>query len=453
MMNKYMKLLVYSALLLSLSGMLFAGCGKPEVNVDSVSGFTHEVSVRIPFDPQNDTVTSLRIDDEGNTALIMRDEILHGKVNPEKEYRLETYRISKGGSKETGEYGPFEAVRISREGSFIITADETDMVTWLDSDTLDITRIENEGLSLALKASIGDYFDSEIMTHTVPLSSKLGVERWLAIQNMNTTKGVLVDFQEEYVNIDAIDSRDEMLQIEAGRGIGNPVTLYVLSLDGTDMTDLDIDQQFSGGRTIEDFEHVQVEIRDRLLSARLTGDGLVVLLDDSLAVETDQDTSETNIGRGYALKKYSLQGKEEWHRALPVQGVAHLSLLDEEAGEIIAVTLADNNDLTGFIGYYHADSGDEIYSRTVDVTETYEGLISVHALDEPGLYYIRPEPSSYPGIPSYGGKVSLYSYDKVIASADFEEPIYHFAVSPDDKFFAVITDGTLSIFSIDRDAN
>ena len=421
--------------------------------MELISGFTHEVSVKIPFDPQNDTVASLRIDDEGNTALIMRDEIFHGKINPEKEYRLETYRISKGGCKETEEYGPFEAVRISREGIFIIAADETDTVTWLDPNTLDSTKIENEGLSLALKASIDNYFDNRIMTYTVPLSSKLGVERWLAIQDMDTAKGVLVDLQEEYVNINAVDSRDEMLLVEAGKGIGNPVSLYILSLDGTVMTDLDTEQQSSGSRIIGDIDHSQIEVRDRLLSARLTGDGLVVLLGDSLNVETDHDTSETSISRGYVLKRYSLQGKEEWHRALPVEGVVHLSLLDEEAGDIIAVTLADNNDLTGFIGYYHSDSGDEIYSRVISEVETYEGLFSVHTLNEPGLYYIRPEPSGYPGIPSYGGKVSLYSYDKIIASADFEEPIYHFAVSPEDKFFAVITDSTLSIFSINRDAN
>ncbi len=292
-----------------------------------------------------------------------------------------------------------------------------------------------------------------VMTHTVPLSSKAGVERWLAIQDMETAKGVLVDFQEEYVNLHAIDSRDEMLLVEAGRGIGNPVTLHVLSLDNTFVTDLDTEQQSSGSRIIGDIEHIQIEIRDRLLSAWLTGDGLMVLLGDSLAVETDQDTSETSISRGYVLKKYSFQGKEEWQRALPVEGVAHLNLLDEEAGDIIAVTLADINDSTGFIGYYHADSGDETYSRIISEVETYEGLFSVHTLSEPGLYYIRPQPSGYPGIPSYGGKVSLYSYDKEIASADFKEPIYHLAVSPEGKFFAVITDGTLSIFSINRDAN
>jgi hypothetical protein len=452
-MNKLIVGLIYLLGMVSVLAVFFPACDKPKVHVESVSGFTHEASVRISFDPQNDTVTSLRIDDDGNTALIMREEIFHGKVNPEKEYRLETYRISKGGNKETEEYGPFEAVRISREGSFIIAADETDTVTWLNSDTLNSTKMENEGLLLALKASIGDYFDNRIMTHTVPLSSKMGVERWLAIQDMVTAKGVLVDFQEEYVNINAIDSRDDMLLVEAGRGIGNPITLYILSLDSTVMTDLDIEQQSSGGRTIVDIDHSQIEVRDRLLTARLTGDGLVVLLGDSLNVETDQDTPEISISRGYVLKKYSLQGKEAWHRALPVEGVAHLSLLDEDTGKIIVVTLADINDSTGFIGYYHADSGDETYSRIISEVETYEGLFSVHTLSEPGLYYIRPQPSGYPGIPSYGGKVSLYSYDKEIASADFMEPIYHLAVSPEGKFFAVITDGTLSIFSINRDAN
>jgi hypothetical protein len=436
-------------LIVLLSTLL--ACGRAGISVESGVGFTREASVRIPFDPQNDTVTSLRIDDEGNTALVMRDEISPGKVNPGKEHKLETSKINRNGDKETEEYGPFEAVRISREDSFIIAADETDTVTWLDQDTLESTKTENEGLSLALKAFTGDYFDNRIMTHTVPLSSKLGVERWLAIQDMNTTKGVLVDFQEEYVNINAIDLRDEMLLVEAGRGIGNPVTLYVLSLDS--MTDLDTEQQSTGSRKIGDIEHVQVEIRDRLLAARLTGDGLVVLLGDSLNVETDRDTSEWSISRGYALQKYSLQGQEEWHLALPAEGVVHLRLLDEEAGDIIAVTLADNNDSTGFVSYYRADNGDEIYSRIIGEVETYEGFFSIHSLRKPGLYYLQPEPSGYSGIPSYGGKVSVYSYDKIIASADFKEPIYHLAVSPDSKFFAVITDGTLSIFSINRDVN
>ena len=448
-----MKIIKCSFISIFVVIVFFSACGSPEVRVESVSGFTPEVSLRIPFDPQNDTVISLRIDDEGNTALTMRDEIFHGKVNPEKEYHLEGYKINPIGYKETEEYGPFEAVRISREGSFIIAADETDTVTWLDPDTLDSTKIENEGLSLALKASIGDYFDNRIMTHTVPLSSKLDIERWLAIRDMNTDKGVLVDFQEEYVNIDAVDSRDKMLLVEAGKGIGNPVTLYALSLDDTFVTDLDTKQQSSGSRMIEDIEHVQIEIRDRLLSARLTGDGLVVLLGDSLAVEIDQDTSETSISRGCVLKKYSLQGKEEWSRALPAEGVVRLCLLDEGAEDVITVALADNNDSTGFIGYYYADNGDEIYSRTISEAKTYEGLFSVHSLSEPGLYYIRPQPSGYPGISSYGGKMSLYCYDNVIASADFREPIYHFAVSPGGKFFAVVTDGTLSVFSINRDVN
>lgn len=454
-MNKYIKFILDAVLIFSLLIILFAGFGDPEVNVDSVFGFTHEVSVRIPFDPQDDTVSSLRINDEGNTALVQRAEISHGKVNPEKEYRLQASRITRNGDIETEEYGPFKAVRTSREGSFIFAADTTDTVTRLDPDTFDITKIENEGLSLTLKASIGDYLDNAIMTHTtsLSLSSRLGIERWMAIQDMNTAKIVLVDFHEEYVTIDAIDSQDEMLLVKAGRGIGNPGILYVLSLDDTFVTDLDIEQQSSGSRIISDIEHIQVEIRDRLLAARLTGDGLVVLLGDSLTVEIDQDTSETSISRGYMLKKYSLQGKEVWHRALPVDGVAHLNLLDEEAGDIIAVTMADNNDLTGFIGYYHADSGDELYSRIIDERETYEGLFSVHSLGEPGSYYIRPQPSGYSGIPSYGGEVSLYSYDKVIASADFREPIYHLATSPNGVYFVVITDGTLLIFSNDRNIN
>jgi hypothetical protein len=177
---------------------------RPGIAFEENSDFEHLASVRVPF--TSEWQATLFVDDDGTTTLLRYLEIHHGKVNPEKEYRLEIYKVDKNGSVETEELGPFESNRTTREGNFILIAfEDMDTVTYLDLGSLDSTTVEDRTLALILKAFPADCFSNKIVTHPVSLSSKLNVERWLEIYNTETRKRVTVDLKEEYTSINTID--------------------------------------------------------------------------------------------------------------------------------------------------------------------------------------------------------------------------------------------------------
>jgi hypothetical protein len=118
---------------------------------------------------------------------------------------------------QTEKFGPFIAWQAAQEGDFIIAADEMDKVTCIDLDSLNRTTAENRLLAVILKAFPSDYFSNRIVTHTVPLSSKTGVEIWLAIYDTETQKEVIVDLREEYASIDTIDFDGENILVKASK--------------------------------------------------------------------------------------------------------------------------------------------------------------------------------------------------------------------------------------------
>jgi hypothetical protein len=82
-----MKQLVCIFGLLAISAMVFPACGGPGITVESISGFTHEVSVRVPFHPPDDSVASLYIDDEG-TAVFIKYIAIMARLTPKKSTGL-----------------------------------------------------------------------------------------------------------------------------------------------------------------------------------------------------------------------------------------------------------------------------------------------------------------------------------------------------------------------------
>jgi len=415
--------LIYILGMMVVVAMFFPGCTGPNISVKSNTGFIHETSVRVPFKP-GDSV-DLYIDDEGNAIFIKHIEIHHGKVSPEKEYWFEIYKADKSGIVETEKFGPFVAWQAAQEGDFIIAADETDTVTCIDLDSLNSTTAENRLLAVILKAFPSDYFSDRIVTHTVPLSSKIGVERWLAIYDIENQEEVTVDLREEYASIDAIDFDGEDILVKASKGNREPPVLYVLGLDGT--------------------HKLKLDLLDQLGCARLIPGGIAVYMTDVLVVDTDNANSQ--ISRSSLLKKYQFNGTVEWSQSIPLNGVPLLKLSPGQDDGVLALTLINRNEMTSFIGYFSDEDGERVY------TNTFQGEYSIWPLDDLGSYYIYPEWSLYPEIPPPSGRIALFNHGNELASVESDDDIYYFATSPSGRFFAVVSDGTLSIFSTAGDGH
>ena len=415
--------------LICLMGMLvilvvfFPACAGPDISVKSSTGFTHEASVRVPFSPPDDSVASLRIDDEGIAVFIKHIEIHHGHVNPEKEYRLEIYKVDKNGIVETEELGPFEFYRTTREGNFIITPEDMDTVTYLDLGSLDSTTVEDRTLALILKAFPADCFSNKIVTHLVPLSSKLNVERWLEIYNTETRKGVLVDLREEYTSINTIDFDGGNILVKAVKSNREPPDLYVLGLDGTMKLKLNL-------------SYCKDPYSD---DAKLVPGGVIVAASDVIVVDTSNTASQ--IARASIVKRYSFDGTVEWSQSIPITGGPRLRVLSSQDDDVLALTIFNSNEETSFIGYFTAYEGKQVYAHT------FQSDSSIWPLDTKGSFYIYPQWSLYPGISPPSGRIALYSYDSEVATVDFNDGIYYFAASPSGEYFAVVSDKTLSIFS------
>ena len=80
-------------------------------------------------------------------------------------------------------------------------------------------------------------------------------------------------------------------------------------------------------------------------------------------------------------------------------------------------------------------------------TSTFQGEYGIWPLDKFGGYYIYPEWSLYPEIPPPSGRIALFNYGNELASVESDDDIYYFAASPSGKYFAVVSDRTVSIFS------
>lgn len=267
-----------------------------------------------------------------------------------------------------------------------------------------------------------DYCDSGLVVYTILVPEKPGSERAVVIYNTSTHKEIMVDFQEEYASIDIIDMNGENLLIKAVRSNREPPDLYVLGLDGTNKLKLTL-------------SYCKDPYSD---DAKLVPRALVVAASDVIAVDTSNATSQ--ISRASKVERYTFDGTVEWSKSVPLKGVPGLKLLSQK-NDILAFTIINRNELTSFISYFNAEDGEQLYA------DTFQSDSSILLLDTPGNFYIYPKWSLYPEIPPPTGRVAFYSYDNELGAIDFGEGFYYFAASPNGRFFAVVSDLTLSIFS------
>jgi len=279
----------------------------------------------------------------------------------------------------------------------------------VDSDLADIMRNHYSA----------NYYDNGIIVYTIPVPEKSGSERGVVIYNTSTHEETIVDFQEEYASIDTIDFDGENMLIKATESNRKPPVLYVLGLDGT--------------------HKLKLDLLDQLRCARLIPGGIAVYMTDVLVVDTDNATSR--ISRSSLLKKYRFNGTVEWSHSIPLKGVPHLKLLSSQDNGVLALTLINRNEMTSFIGYFTDEDGKKVY------TSTHPERYGIWPLDNLGSYYIYPEWSLYPEIPPPSGRIALFNYGNELASVESDDDIYYFNASPSGKYFAVVSDRTVSIFS------
>ena len=425
-MNKLAVGMIYMLVVLAVLALFFSGCAGPGISMKSSTGFTHEASVRVPFQPPEDSVASLYIDDEGTTVFIKHIEIHHGSVNPQKEFWREIYKIDKTGTIETEKFGPFEKIRrLKPEGNLIAFEDlESDNVTYIDMNSLTSRSVIDIDLADIIRNQFSaDYYDSGLVVYTIPVPEKPSWEKGIVLYNTLTHEEIRVNLDEEYVGIGPIDIDGDNILLHATEHISKPPVLYVIGLDGTQKLKL----------TLYGIERLHA------YDAKLIREGLIVATRHKYSFYTINATDK--LGPACLLKRYSFDGEEEWSYAIPITGSLSLKLLPKKDSDILSMMIFSSNNDTSFIGYFTADEGKPVYTHDL------QRFTLIWPTDTIGNYYLYRQWSGYCEVPAPKGRIAFYSYDRELASIDFNDGIYYFATSPSGKFFAVVTYRTVSIFS------
>jgi hypothetical protein len=285
----------------------------------------------------------------------------------------------------------------------------------VNSSSLSSRTVIDGDLATIIRDHFTDSYRNGLVIYGIPVPEKPGMERGVVIYNTSTHEKTTVDFQEEYQNVyHPVDQDNENVLIKAVKSNNEPPDLYVLGLDGT--TKLKMGLSYSRDPNSDD--------------SKLIPGGLVVAASDV----------RSSNGHASILKRYSFGGTEVWSKVIPVSGQPHIKL-QEGLNDILALTLTDRNDLTSFIGYFDVEKGEQLYAQLFETNS------SILPLDTIGNFYVYPEWSRYPEIPAPKGLVVSYSYDNELGSVNFNEGIYYFAASPSGKYFAIISNNAMSIFS------
>lgn len=148
--------------------MLLPACSKPNIDIASISGFSHEVSVKIPFDPMEDSSASLHIDSEGCAVFVKPNEEHLEKVNAEKEYCPEIIMVDKDGIRETRQPGILKAWYESREGKYFIGVGGKYSADFIDKATLKTTEVMDNSLVSILRKYDADCYDTKAVFTLFP---------------------------------------------------------------------------------------------------------------------------------------------------------------------------------------------------------------------------------------------------------------------------------------------
>ncbi|MBN2077167.1 MAG: hypothetical protein JW762_16600 [Dehalococcoidales bacterium] len=386
------------------------GCSKPDIGVANVSGFSHEISVRIPYDPMEDSSARLYVNNEGRAVFIKPNENRLGKVNAEKEYCPEIIRVDKNGLRETRQLGILKAWYESREGKYFIGVGGKYSVDFIDKATMKTTEVMDNSLVSILREYDADCFDIKAVFYTVPLTSNPGIVRFVGIYDIETGNEVIVSLEEDYVSIDGIDFNDETILVKAVKNRDEPPDLYILGLDGAVQLKLTLDWS----------------LIPTYCNACFTQGGIVIY--------NGRKTISSSLG------KYSCNGILEWSKIIPVTGTPVLKRIQNGNDELILLTVR-SGETDRYIGCFSTDNGSQLY------VNTFHDDRAVFPLDIPACYYLHPQWSLYPEIPPPSGRTSYFNQSEEIAYIEITEGIYYFSASPNGDYCAVVTDNCLSIFS------
>jgi len=391
---------VVTIILMMVIIMALMACGRDSITIESSSGFSHEVSVRIPFNPMEDAAVSLYIDNDGRAVFVKPNENHLGKVNAEREYCPELIVVDKDGVMDRLQPGIFNAWGESREGGFFTGVGGKYSVQYLNKANLATTEVMDNSLNTILQRFGADCFGDKVVCYSVPLTSNPGIERFTGIYDIQTGNEVLIDLEEDYANFHGIDFNDDSVLVKAVKTGNEPPDLYIIGLDGSLKLKLTL-----GWSQITQYSN-----------ACFTQEGVLVY-----------------VGRktiASSLDKYSCNGTLEWSNVIPITGTPELKRVQTGNDELISLTVR-SGDTDRYIGCFNTDNDSQLFAATF-----HDNRI-ILPLDIPAVYYLHPQWSLYPEISPPAGRISLYNRDEEIAFADITDGIYYFAASPNGNFFAV----------------
>lgn len=389
---------------------LVSGCGSSEISIDSVSGFVHKTSVRIPFDPQKDLSARLKIDNDGNALFFKQNEGIQGSLNPVSKFQPELYGTNEEGTSFSNKYGPFLALEFENDGSYFLAADDTNHVTRVNPGSGLSTATENKKLAMLLKADLTEYLKNNIITYDVTVSSTWNVKRQLAIYNTKTEKEVTVDLKENYQAIDTLDIDGENVLVKAVKKDSENPDFYILSTDGEIITTFSPENCADSGRCYACF------------------------VEGGFIVYTPRQILSSALG------KYNFFGCPVWAHVIPLMGNPEMKVVRGADGEIVTLTVTGDDD-ERYIEHFNSQDGFPLYSRS------FHSDSFIKLTDVPGMYFLYPQWSLYPEMDTIHRRISLYNEETETGYIEIVDSIDYFEVSSDGRYFAIVTKNMLSIFA------
>ncbi len=152
-------------------------------------------------------------------------------------------------------------------------------------------------------------------------------------------------------------------------------------------------------------------------------------------------TGGNGIERVTRLTEYDVQDDILWSREIPDPGHPRLERFEGANGVTVSLTItAENNYRCVYL--LSSASGHPECCMALDAGT------GIRPVGDGDSFYLHPSWSLYPDIPAPAGSVILWRNGDEEATAEFSEGIYHFAASPDGRYFAILTKNTLSVFSL-----
>lgn len=409
--GRFSKYLAFSmrkaAAVLACLLLLAAGCRGPDAGNQTQRLASMHVSGRVDN-------TCFSVDDEGVVTLLEYEWGRWGASCTPTLHRM--YPDGRVESKEfpTIDFPPAHTV----EGNLVMP-EGGNRVAYTNVSTFSTRTIEDSRLAELLnewrRQSGWVFFDSGLVVYPIEVFEELGV--------YDPSTGRDIDLFEGPQRASVLSVWDDCL-ITVVSEPTPPYSIYVVTLDG--------EQKFS------------LPVPDSYRMDSVEGSALGLVVSGRRELPTHE--------RLPVVEWYSFEGSKKVTYSLPdVQpgdGQApRIKIIPGEHGEVVVATqpseerMGEPEEVHGcaYIGYFDADTGEEIYSRSND-----QQAVTFYPLEEVGHYYVHPTAYGEKG----GGEIALFNCEEKIASMHHSGKLITFTASADGKFFATFTDGTVSVYAL-----